>query len=1213
MEDRQPERQRFPAPRLRMHPGMQPNRPPVRIGSRIKLNALIHRITTNRSPILPPSLESRERYKLSQSFNSADINPNPNTDNHSSLSNRKKKERKLFTKARKKWKNVGRRFSSPFASLLRTNRKTAKLKGERGTLLLFDTDTKHRVMLAEQIERAGYNVEQHSIADKAMACLRQNSSIQGALVAINSKLLHDSSLDFLRMLDAVLSSHRLFDIAVALLPSSEDCQVIEAAIKDGEHHREEDLLHLRRGISPTLEKARKFNHVRVELRVPSEEREEQVEQCIVRFEEMTKREIAASGEYSKSKAFDFKHKKQYLKMLERRKYSSGHRALNRFVDRPRQLKIQYYKKWKEVWMKGRSAKTKKKADTAKLKKGMMGASRKKALMKLFKTKAKSVSAAKRVWQRSVASNITHDRLIKRTILPTWLPLRMRRLYLAPDTTSRDLERAVEIFNRMVLRRSEVWPRACRAMAYCLLSEASTNEATSQKYLKKAEKELTICLKRKPRKDRGDLLYNRSVVRVRQGHIELSIEDLTEVIHLYNEDKRHVSNEIYCATLHNRSFIQRRFGNFVTSFADLSLLHNTIEARKKKGQKEEKDEKKGEAREDRGHEEQGNRGDDEGEHEIWYNNNNDDDEDGPAKSSRSSPTELEDTTRPNVKSLEYALHPMLALDSFDATDTVGVPLSSSLSSSSSSSSSSDSDSSSEEEQPSSMQRDAMKPVASAVRKSGGRRSSMIGNVGSVHNLNVLSSTKKKQPEANKAPGLVDHTESHSHALEMLQNFSDSVLEKKLGDDNTKKEFGHSAIEIVMMNKKQKDKAIEAGLKHMFNKTLPTNVYDALHVPLELRTRKHWNSIRFVTDTMKAFADYPELLKNQIVKILTFKHSLLDAYICREGDPSDNFYVIVSGYLRVEVKHPNDKTATIVVNRMGPGTSFGELSLVFDQNRAASVISDSKNVSLLVIPKEQFHDLGLAQFHLALLQDKYQTLCQNKLFDSWSDEALTALAQIAQVKTFKQHTEIVKQDSRPDYFHILRKGVVNVLATTDQVAELKREESELSYKLDRSRNKLVISKLIQADRHVQESKADEQSMKNRLKVVKKQIQRCMLLPKPKISTQIATLFAPSCFGESSVIAPNRGEVYTVIADTNIVETLQIARAQIKSKWISPTFVAALKRGMVHIPPGEELRKMEIIRQSWNGEKSEICKIINTDRHPHHHDENEIEKESRINKKK
>ena len=285
--------------------------------------------------------------------------------------------------------------------------------------------------------------------------------------------------------------------------------------------------------------------------------------------------------------------------------------------------------------------------------------------------------------------------------------------------------------------------------------------------------------------------------------------------------------------------------------------------------------------------------------------------------------------------------------------------------------------------------------------------------------------------------------------------------------------------------------------------------------------------------------------------------------------------------------------------GPGTSFGELSLVFDQNRAASVISDSKHVSLLVIPKVQFHDLGLAQFHLALLQDKYQTLCQNKLFDSWSDEALTALAQIAQVKTFKQHAHIIKQDSRPDYLHILRKGVVNVLARTDAVGELKREESALTFNLDRKRRKRVISKLVQADRHVNETKLEEIAMQERLMVVKTQIKRCLLLPKPTVQTQIATLFAPAFFGEGAVCSPNRGELYTVVADTNLVETLQIARPQIKSKWINPIFVAALKRGMVNIPPGDQLRAMEKNRAEWEGKKAKVCQIINTSRHPHQED--------------
>ena len=162
-----------------------------------------------------------------------------------------------------------------------------------------------------------------------------------------------------------------------------------------------------------------------------------------------------------------------------RKYSSGHRALNKFVERPRELKKQCFLNWKSKMLEGRALKatnghpqphSSTQAQGATKKAGGMVRGRKQALFKRLKIKAKNVSAAKRIWQRSIASNITHDRLIKRTILPTWLPLQMRRLYLAPDTTTRDLHRAIKIFNRMVLRRSEVWPRACRAMAFCLVSD-----------------------------------------------------------------------------------------------------------------------------------------------------------------------------------------------------------------------------------------------------------------------------------------------------------------------------------------------------------------------------------------------------------------------------------------------------------------------------------------------------------------------------------------------------------------------------------------------------------------------------------------------------------------------------------------------------------------------------------------------------------------------
>ena len=175
------------------------------------------------------------------------------------------------------------------------------------------------------------------------------------------------------------------------------------------------------------------------------------------------------------------------------------------------------------------------------------------------------------------------------------------------------------------------------------------------------------------------------------------------------------------------------------------------------------------------------------------------------------------------------------------------------------------------------------------------------------------------------------------------------------------------------------------------------------------------------------------------------------------------------------------------------------------------------------------------------------------------------------------------------------VVDVLASSDAVGELKSEERDLCYKLDRSRKKFTVSKLLRADDHVREKNREEAIMQNRLLVVKKQIKRCMLLPKPKVQTKIATLFAPAFFGEGAVCSPNRGEPYTVVAATSLVETLQIARPQIKSKWIKSEWIDALKRGMVRIPNGEQLRMMKKVRAEWSGKRSEICKMIDTSRHP------------------
>ncbi|MFZ5593668.1 MAG: Crp/Fnr family transcriptional regulator [Pseudomonadota bacterium] len=73
------------------------------------------------------------------------------------------------------------------------------------------------------------------------------------------------------------------------------------------------------------------------------------------------------------------------------------------------------------------------------------------------------------------------------------------------------------------------------------------------------------------------------------------------------------------------------------------------------------------------------------------------------------------------------------------------------------------------------------------------------------------------------------------------------------------------------------------------------------------------------------------------------------VITEGDQSDSLYVIVEG--RVKVFLQDEEGKEIILNFHGPGEYFGELALVDDQPRSASVMTLEKS-SFQVISKTDF---------------------------------------------------------------------------------------------------------------------------------------------------------------------------------------------------------------------------------------------------------------------
>jgi NADH dehydrogenase len=84
------------------------------------------------------------------------------------------------------------------------------------------------------------------------------------------------------------------------------------------------------------------------------------------------------------------------------------------------------------------------------------------------------------------------------------------------------------------------------------------------------------------------------------------------------------------------------------------------------------------------------------------------------------------------------------------------------------------------------------------------------------------------------------------------------------------------------------------------------------------------------------------------------------IVREGDIGGRFYVITAGEVEVTQRVDGNEQS---IRKMGPGEHFGELALLGDRHRTATVRA-LKNTSLLSIARQDF--AALVE-HLPALQD------------------------------------------------------------------------------------------------------------------------------------------------------------------------------------------------------------------------------------------------------
>ena len=106
----------------------------------------------------------------------------------------------------------------------------------------------------------------------------------------------------------------------------------------------------------------------------------------------------------------------------------------------------------------------------------------------------------------------------------------------------------------------------------------------------------------------------------------------------------------------------------------------------------------------------------------------------------------------------------------------------------------------------------------------------------------------------------------------------------------------------------------------------------------------------------FRDLPPDALDELARTVQCRVAQPNEVIFREGDQPEAFYTIVSGRVRMFVRHKNLLEMDLIVR--GPGEHFGEVALLAGHTHTVSVESLEKT-QLIVLPKDQF-DLILRDY-------------------------------------------------------------------------------------------------------------------------------------------------------------------------------------------------------------------------------------------------------------
>lgn len=184
----------------------------------------------------------------------------------------------------------------------------------------------------------------------------------------------------------------------------------------------------------------------------------------------------------------------------------------------------------------------------------------------------------------------------------------------------------------------------------------------------------------------------------------------------------------------------------------------------------------------------------------------------------------------------------------------------------------------------------------------------------------------------------------------------------------------------------------------------------------------------------FASYSKDVQNVIIDAFDAVQVKADEYVIRQGENGDVFYIVESGTLEIYVKTPQEERK--VGSYTTPGSAFGELALMYNVPRAASIKAATDCV-LWSIHRKVYRE--------AIINFEYQRnktyveflrnveVLGKKLGRCLTVDELEKLAISMDKVVFNSNDVIVRQGDEGDNFYMIVEGEVDVYKSISELIQ------------------------------------------------------------------------------------------------------------------------------------------------------------------------------------